>query len=92
MRPHHIQRTDGKLQFVAQGLGRVRVRELAQAPPPAYLAGVDYLETQNDGRDEVKAYAMALIDMIRELLPLNPLYSEELKNYLNRWPPTIRRH
>ncbi|RZI79059.1 MAG: endopeptidase La, partial [Rubrivivax sp.] len=37
--------------------------------------------------DEVKAYGMALINAIKELLPLNPLYSEELKNYLNRFSP-----
>jgi len=30
---------------------------------------------------------MALINAIKELLPLNPLYSEELKNYLNRFSP-----
>lgn len=36
---------------------------------------------------EIKAYAMALISAIKELLPINPLYSEELKQYLNRFNP-----
>jgi ATP-dependent Lon protease len=30
---------------------------------------------------------MALINAIKELLPLNPLYSEELKHYLSRFSP-----
>jgi ATP-dependent Lon protease len=37
--------------------------------------------------DEIKAYAMALIRAIKELLPLNPLYSEELKGYLEHFSP-----
>ncbi len=37
--------------------------------------------------DEVKAYGMAIINTIKELLPLNPLYSEELKYFLNRFGP-----
>ena len=52
-----------------------------------YLAEVDYPQPPADPRDEVKAYGMALINAIKELLPLNPLYSEELKNYLNRFSP-----
>ena len=35
---------------------------------------------------EIKAYAMALISAIKELLPINPLYSEELKHYLDPQP------
>ncbi|NQD78404.1 endopeptidase La, partial [Pseudomonas sp. CM27] len=48
---------------------------------------VEYPRQPADPTDEVKAYGMALINAIKELLPLNPLYSEELKNYLNRFSP-----
>ena len=51
------------------------------------MVEVDYPKTPIDPSDEVKAYGMALINAIKELLPLNPLYSEELKNYLNRFSP-----
>ncbi|WP_394559185.1 endopeptidase La [Aquipseudomonas alcaligenes] len=84
---HQASRVDGKLQFVAQGLGRVKVRGWLKRHRPPYLAEVDYPPSANDQRDEVKAYGMALINAIKELLPLNPLYSEELKNYLNRFSP-----
>ncbi|TBU99846.1 endopeptidase La [Stutzerimonas kirkiae] len=86
VRIHHASREGGKLQFVAQGMARVRIRGWLHRQPP-YLAEVEYPQSDEDPRDEVKAYGMALINAIKELLPLNPLYSEELKNYLNRFSP-----
>ncbi|MGV8843390.1 MAG: endopeptidase La [Pseudomonas sp.] len=86
VRVHNAAQEGGKLQFVAQGLNRVRIRGWLSRKPP-YLAEVDYPQSADDPRDEVKAYGMALINAIKELLPLNPLYSEELKNYLNRFSP-----
>lgn len=86
VRIHHASQENGKLQFVAQGVSRVRIRGWLRRKPP-YLAEVDYPQETQDSSDEIKAYAMALINAIKELLPLNPLYSEELKNYLNRFSP-----
>ncbi|OAN23645.1 endopeptidase La [Pseudomonas oryzihabitans] len=87
VRIHHATRQDGKLQFVAQGLSRVRIRGWLRRQRPPYLVEVEHLRPSPDPSDEVKAYGMALINAIKELLPLNPLYSEELKNYLNRFSP-----
>ena len=86
VRIHHAVREDGKIQFIAQGLRRVRITQWLSHKPP-YLVEVEYPHSPADERDEVRAYAMALINAIKELLPLNPLYSEELKNYLNRFSP-----
>ena len=74
-------------QFLAQGVKRFRiVRWLSDKPP--YLVQVEYPRSQGDrDSDEIKAYAMALIKEIKELLPLNPLYSEELKQYLANFSP-----
>jgi len=83
---HHAVKEDGKIQFIAQGLTRVRITQWLSRKPP-YLVEVEYPKAPSDERDEVRAYAMALINAIKELLPLNPLYSEELKNYLNRFSP-----
>ncbi|GGD08475.1 endopeptidase La [Halopseudomonas salina] len=83
---HHAVKEDGKIQFIAQGLTRVRITQWLSRKPP-YLVEVEYPKAPTDERDEVRAYAMALINAIKELLPLNPLYSEELKNYLNRFSP-----
>jgi ATP-dependent Lon protease len=75
-------------QFLAQGVKRFRiVRWLNDSAP--YLVQVEYPRSQGDkDSDEIKAYAMALIKEIKELLPLNPLYSEELKQYLANFSPT----
>ncbi len=84
---HHASRENGRLQFVAQGLSRVRIKTWLKHHRPPYMVEVEYPQTSNDPTDEVKAYGMALINAIKELLPLNPLYTEELKNYLNRFSP-----
>ena len=87
VRIHQPGRSDGKIQFIAEGLRRFRVvRWLSQKPP--YLVQVEYPEERRgEESDEVKAYAMAIINTIKELMPLNPLYSEELKYFLNRFGP-----
>ncbi len=78
---------DVTAQFLAQGVKRFRVVRWLNDKPP-YLAQVEYPRSQGDkDSDEIKAYAMALIKEIKELLPLNPLYSEELKQYLANFSP-----
>jgi len=78
---------DSPGQFLAQGLRRFRIVRWLNDKPP-YLVQVEYPRSQGDrDSDEVKAYAMALIKEIKELLPLNPLYSEELKQYIGNFNP-----
>ncbi|WP_232023576.1 endopeptidase La [Thiomicrorhabdus aquaedulcis] len=51
-----------------------------------YRAQVSYPADIKNGTDtEFKAYGLAIMNAFRELLPLNPLYSEELKYFLNRY-------
>ncbi|WP_067521141.1 endopeptidase La [Endozoicomonas ascidiicola] len=83
---HNIVSEHDQVQFIALGMQRFRIRQWLRRRPP-YLVQVEYLDNTEDNSDEVKAYALALIQAIKELIPLNPLYSEELKNYLNRFSP-----
>jgi ATP-dependent Lon protease len=87
VRLHRTPMAERGGQFLAQGIKRFRiVRWLNDSPP--YLVQVEYPRSQGDrDSDEIKAYAMALIKEIKELLPLNPLYSEELKQYLANFSP-----
>ncbi len=87
VRLHRSPVAEQRGHFLAQGVKRFRiVRWLSDKPP--YLVQVEYPRSQGDkGSDEVKAYTMALIKEIKELLPLNPLYSEELKQYLANFSP-----
>ena len=86
----HASSGDGELQFVAEGIERVEIVNWLSHKPP-YLVEVRYPPVKlAEGRSdtEIKAYAMALISAIKELLPINPLYSEELKQYLDRFNPS----
>jgi ATP-dependent Lon protease len=86
VRLHHPMRSDGKIQFIAEGLQRFRVTKWLSNEPP-YLARVEYPEDNKPASEQTKAYAMAIINTLKELVPLNPLYSEELKYFLDRFGP-----
>ncbi len=86
VRIHDPVREDDKLQFIAEGVRRIRIVKWLSEQPP-FKVQVEYPPETDDAGDEVKAYAMALINTIKELLPLNPLYSEELRSYLDRFRP-----
>lgn len=86
VRMHHPMRNAGKIQFIAEGLRRMRIVEWLSKEPP-FLARVEYPDDILGNDDELKAYAIAIINTLKELVPLNPLYSEELKFFLNRFNP-----
>ena len=87
VRIHHPVRTDGKMQFIAEGLKRFRIVAWVSETPP-YRVRVEYPnETGKPDSEEIRAYSIAIINTIKELLPLNPLYSEELKFFLTRFGP-----
>ena len=82
-----VHQSRDKIQFIAQGLRRVRIREWIRRTPPCVVR-VDYPEeTTEAGEGQLRAYAMSLINGIKELMSLNPLYSEELKQYLSHFNP-----
>ena len=86
-RIHRLQEVKGKLQFIAQGVRRFRIKEWIRKIPP-FIVRVEYLESPVVADEsQLRAYAMALIDIIKELMTLNPLYNEELKQYLNYFNP-----
>ena len=86
VRMHHPVRSEGKIQFIAEGQSRFRILNWISDKPP-YVVQVEYPLEIARNEDELKAYAMAIINTIKELVPLNPLYSEELKFFLNRFSP-----
>ncbi|MEQ8859382.1 MAG: endopeptidase La [Pseudomonadales bacterium] len=86
-RIHRIHKEDDQLQVLLEGLQRFRVRQWIQEQPPL-LANVQYFPQRGETRsEEQKAYAVAIINTIKELIPLNPLYGEELKVFLTRSNP-----
>ena len=84
VRLHNVVGNNGKIQFIAQGLQRFKIESWISYEPP-FSATVSYPAERTGKTPEIKAYAMALIQAIKELIPLNPLYNEELKNFLNHF-------
>jgi ATP-dependent Lon protease len=84
-RIHKPAHNDDKLQFVAQGLKRFRITQWVSTTPP-YLACVEYPEESDFvNTEELRAYSLAVVNTLKELVPLNPLYTEELKFFLSRF-------
>ena len=72
------------LQMVAQAQERFVVKELVK-DAPVFKARVKFLyEDPHESSDELKAYSVAIIDCIKELVTLNPLFKEGLGLLLER--------
>ncbi len=73
------------IQFIAEGIRRFQVTEWICTEPP-FKAYVTYpKDIQHASEQTLKAYGIAIMNAFKELLPLNPLYSEELKYFLTRF-------
>lgn len=76
------------IQLVAEGICRLEIDFWVSSKAP-FRAVVSYPQDMITCSDDVlKAHGMAIMNAFRELLPLNPLYSEELKYFLNRYSAT----
>ncbi|MCP4118378.1 MAG: endopeptidase La [Desulfobacteraceae bacterium] len=83
---HQVQEVEDKLQFLAQGLKRFKITKWISTRPP-FMATVSYPKSPEEDQERLKAYSISVIKAIKTLLPLNPLYNEELKQYLSRFTP-----
>ena len=91
-RVHRVHHQDGHLQVLVECLQRFNIATWLSREAP-FDAQVTYLpEPAGRPNEEIKAYAMAVINTIKELLPLNPLYVEELRMFLDRFGPDDPSH
>ncbi|MCG7872012.1 MAG: endopeptidase La [Candidatus Thiodiazotropha lotti] len=90
-RVHRIQRSEGRLQVLVECLQRFRIKKVIRGEAP-FTASVEYLPEPASDSKEIKPYAVAIINTIKELLPLNPLYAEELRMFLDRFGPDDPSH
>ncbi|PNE01144.1 ATP-dependent protease La [Alcanivorax sp. MD8A] len=84
---HALNEENDQFQLVAQGASRFRIQGWLNRKRP-YMAEVSYPEPRTDADETVRAYGMAIINTIKELLPLNPLYNEGLRHYLQNFSPS----
>jgi len=91
-RVHRVHEQEGMLHVLVECLQRFRIDGWVSREAP-FSARVAYSPEYAGPPDEqVKAYAMAVINTIKELLPLNPLYVEELRMFLDRFGPEDPSH
>lgn len=86
----HARMNDNEIQFIAEGIARVSIREFVTSETPPFLAEVEYPETTNNAnisKQDIKAHALSIVNTIKELLPLNPVYSEEIKQLSLKFTP-----
>ncbi len=87
VRMHNPVMQEDDIQFIAEGRKRFRIDEWLSSKPPL-MAKVSFLDDDFSApEDQTKAYAIAIINIIKDLIPLNPLYKEELKYFLDRFNP-----
>ncbi len=91
-RIHRVARQDGRMQVLLEGVERFRIVDWLNRQPP-FSARVEYFpEARYEEIPEIKAYAIAVINTIKELIPLNPLYGEEFKLFLDNFHPNDPSH
>jgi ATP-dependent Lon protease len=75
---------DGPLQLVVRAAQRFKILEFV-SEGPVFRARVEYWqETEFDSNEELRAYSVAVVDSIKELVNLNPLYKEGLSLLLDQ--------
>jgi len=80
---HQIERHEEQFHVVLVGMQRFKINNWVSEKRP-FSAQVNYFpELNNKETTEIKAYTTAIVNIIKELLPLNPMYGEELKMFLN---------
>ncbi len=86
-RIHQVQQHQDQIHVVLAGEQRFRVEDWISWKSP-FQARVRYYPDSDHGDPiQIKAYTTAIINDIKELLPLNPLYGEELKIFLQNYKP-----
>ena len=83
-RIHRVHQEGDQVQILLEGLQRFSVRKWIKEKAPFTASIRHYPHRHMDQKDDQKAYGMAIINAIKELLPLNPLFGEELRVFLAR--------
>ncbi len=72
------------LQLLVQALQRFEVQELTIKNGIPMARVIYHLEEQVENTEEIKAYSIAIVDCIKELVTLNPLFKEGLSLIIER--------
>jgi ATP-dependent Lon protease len=78
----HIEADEA--QFLANCLERFEIRQVEKTKHGYFAQVMYHYAAEFSTNQELKAYSMAIISTLKELVQINPLYSEEIKLFLNR--------
>lgn len=79
-----IHTDDDSTHFLINCLERFSIEELTETPEGLFARARYHYGAELSVNPELKAYSMAIIATLKELVQINPLYSEEIKLFLNR--------
>ena len=75
---------DDSMHVMVNCLERFTIQEMLPVDRPLMARVRYHYATELSVNPELKAYSMAIISTLKELVQINPLYSEEIKLFLNR--------
>ncbi len=78
------QAAGGPIQCLVAVHGRFSTVSVVQEAPHMVLAVRHLIETDMSVNEELKAYSLAVINSIKELMKLNPLFKEEMNLMMSR--------
>ena len=85
----HAKSIPGEVHFVCEGICRVEIEKWVKfgSELKAKIRYPENIMPEQGSEDELKlkAYAMNLVALLQEILPLNPMYSDEMRQYLLRF-------
>jgi len=73
------------LHIVIECIERFRVRDFTSSPPHIRARVQYHTQTSYQDNVELKAYTVAIVNTIKEMLKHNPLHEEELRLFLSRF-------
>jgi ATP-dependent Lon protease len=73
------------VQVMLNAIGRFTLKSVIQNEPIIRWNVENYYEAEFKPTDEMKAYSMAIISSVKDLIKTNSLFQEELKLFLNRF-------
>lgn len=75
---------EDSIQLLVNCLERFSIETLHETEQGLYAEVEYHFEKNLTNHKELKAYSMAIISTLKELVQINPLYSEEIKMFLGR--------
>ncbi len=79
-----MQSDQESTNFLINCLERFTIKEVRQTEDGLFAQVKYHFGAEMSVNPELRAYSMAIIGALKELVQINPLYSEEIKMFLNR--------